>query len=262
MARRARSTRRYHSQKGPQTALQLRIGEIAPARVRYGYREIRVRLNREGWKVGKYLVCQLYKEEGLTLCQRLRRRRQVPVRQRKRGKPTASKEVWSLDFVADQLADGRQLRTLTVVDLFTRDSVASEVGESLKGEDVVKALNRIKAQRGVPKMLFCDDVSEFSNQPMDLWAYQTGVQIDFSRPGKPTDNAHVESLNGTFQQGCLNTQWFVTLAEVKKRIEAWRKEYTESRPHRARGKKTPNEFPNEVAARRDFIGMQTPEDFP
>jgi putative transposase len=255
MARLARSTRRYHSRKDPQTALRLRIREIAKARVRYGYRKIRVLLNREGWKVGRKRVYRLYREEGLALRPRPPRRRQVAAHRRKRRKPNAPNEVWSLDFVADQLVDGRRFRALTVVDIFTRESLAIEAGQSLKGEDVVGVLNRLRQDRGVPRMLFCDNGAEFTSQVMDLWAYQNGVQIDFSRPGKPTDNAYVESFNGTLRAECLNAHWFTSLSEAKQVIEAWRREYNESRPHRALGEKTPNEFAHEVAASRDLMGV-------
>jgi putative transposase len=183
----------------------------------------------------------------------------VAVHWRERRKPTGPNQVWSLDFVADQLADGRRFRALTVVDVFTRESLMIEVGQSLKGEDVVRVLNRIKAQRGAPKMLFCDNGSEFCSQAMDLWAYQNGVRIDFSRPGKPTDNAHVESFNGTFRQECLNAHWFMTLSEAKGIIEGWRREYNESRPHRALGERTPNEFACQVAASRDLTGTEGAE---
>jgi len=254
-----RGTYRYRSHQDPRTELRMRIREIAQARVRYGYRKILALLNREGWKVGRYLVYRLYKEEGLTLRQRLRRRRRVAVHWRERRKPTGPNQVWSLDFVADQLADGRRFRALTVVDVFTRESLMIEVGQSLKGEDVVRVLNRIKAQRGAPKMLFCDNGSEFCSQAMDLWAYQNGVRIDFSRPGKPTDNAHVESFNGTFRQECLNAHWFMTLSEAKGIIEGWRREYNESRPHRALGERTPNEFACQVAASRDLTGRERAE---
>ena len=165
--------------------------------------------------------------------------------------------------MADQLADGRGFRALTVVDVFTRECPAIEVGPSLKGEDVVRVLNRIKAQRGAPKMLFCDNGSEFSSQAMDLWAYQNGVRIDFSRPGKPTDDAHVESFNGTFRQECLNAHWFMTLSEAKEIIEAWRREYNESRPHTALGHVPPAEFAawdgaSPVPGRSKEAGILTP----
>ena len=242
VSRWARSSHRYRSVKDPQTVLRLRIREIAQARVRYGYRRIRILLNREGWPVGRKLVYRLYQEEGLALRQRRKRRRRVAVHRRERFRATAPNQVWSMDFVADQLADGRRFRALTVLDIFTRESLAIEVGQSLKGEAVVKVLNRLKAQRGVPKMLFCDNGSEFTSQILDLWAYHNGVRIDFSRPGKPTDNAFVESFNGSLRDECLNAHWFASLSEAKGIIEAWRREYNESRPHRALGQQTPEEF--------------------
>ena len=165
-------------------------------------------------------------------------------------------QAWSLDFVADQLTDGRRFRALTIVDVFTRESLAIEVGQALKGTDVVAVLNQIRVERGAPKMLFCDNGSEFTSQIMDLWAYQNGVRIDFSRPVKPTDNAYIETFNGTLRAECLDAHWFETVMEAKESIEAWRKEYNESRPHRALGERTPNEFANEVAASRSFIGLQ------
>ena len=155
----------------PRTALRLRIREIAQVRVRYGYRKIRVLLNREGWKVGKKLVYRLYREEGLTLRHKPRRKRRAAMHRRERFRPTAPNQVWSLDFVADQLADGRRFRALTILDVFTRESLAIEVGQRLKGEDVVASLNQIRQKRGVPKFLFCDNGSEFTSQIMDLWAY-------------------------------------------------------------------------------------------
>jgi len=242
VSRWARSSHRYRSVKDPRTALRLRMREIAQARVRYGYRMIRVLLNREGWQVGRKLVYRLYREEGLVLRQRSRRRRRVAVHRRERFRPTAPNQVWTMDFVADQLADGRRFRALTVLDIFTRESLAIEVGPSLKGTDVVGVLNRLKVHRGVPKLLFCDNGSEFTSQILDLWAYQNSVRIDFSRPGKPTDNAFVESFNGTLRKECLNAHWFTSLADAKERIEAWRREYNESRPHRALGERSPLEF--------------------
>jgi putative transposase len=257
-----RGTYRYRSHKDPRTALRMRIREIAQARVRYGYRKIRVLLNREGWKVGKAVMCRLYQEEGMALKQRPKRRRRAAEQRGERVRTTAANQAWSLDFVADQLADGRRFRALTMVDVFTRESVAIEVGQALKGTDVVEALNRLRFERGIPKMLFCDNGSEFTSQILDLWAYQNGVKIDFSRPGKPTDNAYVESFNGTFRAECLDTHWFGTLAEAKESIEAWRKEYNESRPHRARGERTPKEFAHEVAASRDLMALQEAKNSP
>lgn len=244
-----RGTYRYTSQRNEWTELRARIREIVQNRVRYGYRKILVLLRREGWQVGKHLVCRLYKEEGLALKKRPRKRRKAERHREERFQPTAPNQAWSIDF-ADQLQDGRRFRSLTVVDGFTRESLAIEVGQSLRGEDVVRTMNRLKQQGRTPKLLCCDNGSEFSGQAMDLWAYQNGVKIDFSRPGKPTDNAFVESFNGTFRDECLNVHWFETLPEAKQLIEAWRQEYNESRPHRALEDRTPSEFASEYAGSR------------
>ena len=205
-------------------------------------------------------VYQLYREEGLTLRYKPRRRRCAATNRRERCKPTAPNQVWSLDFVADQLADGRRSRASTVADVFTRESLAIEVGQSLKGEDVVHVLSRIGLQRAVPKTLFCDNGTEFTSQAMDLWAYHAGVRIDFSRPGKPTDNAYVESFNGTLRSECLDARWFASLADAKQIIEAWRREYNESSPHRAHGERTPHEIACEFAASREFTSTKTAGD--
>jgi putative transposase len=146
--------------------------------------------------------------------------------------------------MANQLNDGQRFRVLAIVDVCTRESLAVEVGAGLKGTDVVEVLNQIRTQRGAPKMLCCHNGAGFSSQIMDLWAYQNRVQINFSRPGKPTDNAYIETFNMTLRTECLDTHWFGTIAEAEETLEAWRKEYKESRPHRELWERTPNEFAN------------------
>jgi len=235
----------------------MRIREIAQTRVRYGYRKIRVLLNREGWNVGRDLVYRLYKEEGLMLKKRLPRRRKAVRTREERFVATAPNQAWSLDFVSDQLQSGTRFRALTTIDVYTRECIAIEVGQSLKGTDVVRVLSRLKQQRGLPRTLICDNGSEFASHAMDLWAYQNGVQIDFSRPGKPTDNAFVESFNGTLREECLNAHWFTTLAEARALILAWRQEYNESRPHRSLGERTPIKFARECAVRNELRATAT-----
>lgn len=180
---------------------------------------------------------RLYKEEGLR--KRPPRKRPAAVQRQERMRQTGPNQVWAMHFVSDQLSDGRRIRSLTVVDIFTRESLAIEVGQSLKREDVVRVLNRLKQERGAPRVLFCDNGPEFTGQMMDLWAYKNEVKIDFSRPGKPTDNAFCESFNGTFRSECLDTNWFNNLEDARRIIEAWRREYNESRPHMALADKTP-----------------------
>ena len=218
----ARRVYRYRSVRDPRLALRSRMREIATTRVRYGYRRIRVLLNREGWRVGQCVVRRIYREEGLTLRKRPPRRREMIVHRQARFRPTAANKAWSLDFVLDKLGNSSKFRALTVVDVFTREALAISVGQRMRGEDVVATLDRLIEDRGKPRVVFTDNGSKFSGRIMDLWAYDHGVRIDFSRPCKPTDNAFVETFNGSLRDECLNVYWFATLAEARATIEAWR----------------------------------------
>jgi putative transposase len=236
------SSYRYESCRRDEAALKMRIKEITDTRVHYGYRRVHVMLRREGHKDNVKRVYRLYREEGLSL--RLKRPRRNKAAKLRQPKPLAFaiNEIWSMAFVADELFDGRKLRMLTVVDCYTRECLAIDVGQSLKGEDAVDALKRISAQRGLPKTIKTDNGSEFISKVMDKWAYERGVELDFSRPGKPTDNARVESFNGRLRQECLNANWFLSLDDAKAKIGAWRTYYNESRPHSALDWSTPAEF--------------------
>ena len=238
----ARATSYYRRHRDPRTALRQRLREMAQTRVRYGYRKIRVLLNREGGAVGKNLVYRLDREESLRLRRRSPRRRKSVVPRVHRPTVTRPNEAWTLDVVADQLGDGRRFRALTVIDVYTRECVAIEVGQSLRGEHVVAVLNWLNVPRGTPRRLCCDNGSACRSQLMDLWAYHNKVSIDCSRPSTPTDNAHVESFNATWRRECLNAHGFESLREAHDRIEAWRREYHESRPRRALQDRTPEEF--------------------
>ncbi len=147
-----------------------------------------------------------------------------------------------MDFVSDALFDGRRLRALTIVDAYTREALAIEVDQGIKGEQVVAAVARLALLRGAPRAIQVDNGPEFVSKALDRWAYGNGVTLDFSRPGKPTDNAVVESFNGRLRDECLNANWFLSLADARSKIEAWRRQYNESRPHTALGWLTPQEF--------------------
>jgi len=237
-----RSSHRYRSNRDDQAYLRSRIREIAAARVRFGHRRIYIVLRREGIVVNHKRVRRLYREEGLNL--RLRRpRRHVSAAQRvERPVVNGPNEVWSMDFVSDALFDGRRLRALTLLDIYTRESLAIEVDKGITGEDVADILRRIVARRGAPARIRLDNGPEFVSNALDRWAYENGVTLDFSRPGKPIDNAYVESFNGRFREECLNAHWFLSLDDARDKIEAWRRFYNESRPHTALGGQTPNEF--------------------
>nr|WP_186084591.1 IS3 family transposase [Burkholderia gladioli] len=254
-----RSVQYYRSVKDPRPELRSRMREIAYTRVRYGYRRVHVLLRREGWQLGRNQAYRLYCEEQLQLRSKLPKRRKMVVTRMAKIVPVKPNDAWSMDFVADQLADGSKFRTLTVVDVFTKEALAIEVGQRLKGEHVVSALNRIVARRGAPRHVFVDNGSEFSGRLLDMWAYHHQAKIDFSRPGKPTDNCHIETFNGSFRDECLNLHWFETLGEAKAIIEAWRRDYNESRPHSALKDLAPAEFARQLALLPGPIGPETPE---
>jgi putative transposase len=172
LAKQHRSSQYYRSVKNPRHDLRQRMREIAQVRVRYGYRRIHVLQRREGWQLGRSQAYRLYREESLQLRSKLPRRRKMIVVRRERVRPSRPDHVWSLDFVADQLANGRRFRALTVVDVFTREALAIEVGVRLRGEDVVATLDHVLQQRGEPSYLFVDNGGEFSGRILDLWAYR------------------------------------------------------------------------------------------
>jgi putative transposase len=233
-----RSSYRYRSVAADQTALRLRLRDLAATRVRYGYRRLHILLRREGWRVNHKRIYRLYREEGLRI--RVKRRKKLASASRLLPSPaTKPLERWSLDFLTDGLASGRRFRVLTIVDNVSRVSPAIEVGVSLTGERVVAVLERLKGTIGRPERIAIDNGPEFISKALDAWAYHNSVQLEFSRPGKPTDNAFAESFNGRFRDECLNQHWFVSLEEVQQTVEAWRIEYNTERPHRALGQQTP-----------------------
>ena len=242
LIRQPRNTDLYRSVKDPQVALRQRLHELSRVRVRYGYRRLHVLLRREGCTHGRNTTYRLYVEERLQLRSKLPRRRKMVVTRSLRLKPTEADQAWTMDFVADQLSSGAKIRALTIVDVFSREALAIEVGSRLRSEHVVAALDRLVAAGRKPKYLFVDNGSEFSGRLLDLWAYRHRAHIDFSRPGKPTDNAHVESFNGSLRDECLNVHWFDSLDQAKVVVEAWRRDYNESRPHMALGNASPGEF--------------------
>ena len=244
----------YKSKRGDQAELKQRIKEIAEIRVRYGYRRIHVLLRREGWQVNAKRIYRLYKEMGLKLRNKTPKRRVKAKLRDDRQVATRSNETWAMDFVHDQLATGRKIRILTVVDTFSRFSPATDPRFSYKGRDVVETLDRVCQQVGYPKSIRVDQGSEFISRDLDLWAYQYGVVLDFSRPSKPTDNAFIESFNGKFRTECLNAHWFMSLDDAREKLEDWRKDYNEVRPHSSIGNKVPIELVN----RSDNTGRLRP----
>jgi len=244
-----RSNAYYRLRKDPKLALRARMRELAQIRIRYGYRRLHILLRREGWDLGRDQAYRLYNAEALQLRSKRQRRRKMVVARRERYVPKRANQAWSMDFVADQLVDGTRIRILTIVDVFTREALAAEVGHRLRGEDVVRVCNQLVASRGAPVRIFVDNGSEFSGKLFDLWAYHNKVQIDFSRPGKPTDNCFIETFNGSLRDECLNVNWFETIDEARVNIESWRVDYNESRPHQGLNDLAPVQYARKMASR-------------
>jgi putative transposase len=243
----SRTTNRYRSRRNPRAELRVRLRDLAASRVQFGYPRLWVLLRREGWLVNKKLVYRLYCEEGLGIRRRKpRRRRSVQVRE-VRSIAQRANDSWSMDFVSDQLVGGQRFRLLTLVDNHSRESLAIDVGQRLTGDDVVRVLEGVASQRGKPQTIRVDNGPEFISRSLDLWASFNGVKLDFSRPGKPTDNAFIESFNGRLRVECLNQHWFLSLDEARAVTEAWRDDYNRVRPHGALGNRTPSEFARPVA---------------
>lgn len=243
----ARSTQRYRSRRPPDTALRARLHELAARRRRWGYRQFCRVLRREGWRINYKRVQRVYQEEGLQVRRRKRKRRAV-VPRTPMPVPTAANERWGMDFVRDTLGDGRGFRSFTLVDECTRECPAIEVDFSLPGERVARVLDRVASVRGYPRVISCDNGPEFAGAALDDWAHAHGVMLDFIDPRKPVQNAFIESFNGTFRNECLNENWFVSLYDAQRTIEAWRIDYECERPHSKLKDLTPREFAQSLAS--------------
>jgi putative transposase len=237
-----RASHRYQSVADPQVALRLRLRELAAARVGWGYERLHILLRREGWAVNHKRVYRLYCEEGLAMRKRPPKRRRSCLRRELPVRASRKNECWSMDFMSDALYDGRRFRLLTLVDNHTRESLALHVGQRLRGCDVVRVLEGVVKEHGRPQAIRVDNGPEFISKDLDLWAYFQGVKLDFSRPGKPTDNALIEAFNSRCRQECLNEHWFLSLTDAQEKIEAWRQEYNQERPHSSLGNVPPEVF--------------------
>jgi putative transposase len=207
-----------------------------------------VLLRREGWLINRKRVRRLYRLDGLQLRMRVRRRKHIALHRGPAPIPVGPTERWSMDFVHDTLADGRPFRILTVVDNWSRHSPVLEAGFRMTGEIVRQVLDRVLNQGRSPRSITVDHGTEFQSRALEDWAYRRGVQLDFIRPGKPVENAFIESFNGRLRDECLNVHQFASLAEAQDIIEAWRMDYNHHRPHSSLGHLTPNEF---VAQRQE-----------
>ncbi len=250
----ALSSMLYRPVRPDQFPLRQRIKEIATNRVSYGYRRVQVLLRREGWKVNAKRTYRLYREEGLCLRSKRPKRRRSALRRQETITATGTNQLWAMDFVSDALADGRKLRVLTVLDTFTRECVALEASGSFGGAEVARVLTREGVRRGLPAVIHVDNGTEFTSKAFDHWAYMNHVRLDFSRPGKPTDNPFIESFNAQLRRECLSQHYFLSVIDARVALDAWREEYNNRRPHGSLGQRTPAEYRAEVE------GAEAPEE--
>lgn len=238
----SRGTQFYRAKPRPgDEAVRKRMREIAEKKRRWGCPLIHRVLRREGLVQNHKRTERLYRAEGLSIRTKKRKKRACHLRVEMPA-PTAVNQRWSMDFVSDRIWMGRRFRIFDVVDDFSRESLSLEVDTSIGGTRVARVLDRIVAERGRPDYLRCDNGPEFTGQALDEWAYRNGVKIDFIEPGKPTQNAFIESFNSLLRRECLNDHWFSSLQEAREIIENWRIEYNTDRPHGSLEDLTPREF--------------------
>jgi len=235
------SVYRYRPKPGNDEEVRKRLRELAEQRKRFGSPRLHILLKREGLVINHKRTERLYREEGLAL-RKKRRRKSAAGARVIMPLPQRTNERWSMDFVTDSIVTGRRFRALTIVDDYSRECPAIEVDTSLGGRRVVGVLERLAETRGLPEAITIDNGPEFAGRVMDEWAYRNGVKLNFIRPGKPIENAYIESFNGRLRDECLNTNWFISLKHAREIIEDWRRDYNELRPHSSLKGSTPKEY--------------------
>jgi transposase InsO family protein len=242
------SAYRYQPAPDQNHALREQIVALAHRHRRYGAGMIYLKLRQAGQRINHKRVERLYAEAGLQV--RRRRRKKVPVADRQPlGRPLSANQVWSMDFVFDRTAEGRAIKCLTVVDDATHEAVAIVPERAIGGHALTHILDRLAVQRGLPQAIRTDNGKEFCGRAMLTWAHACGVKLFLIEPGKPNQNAYIESFNGRLRDECLNEHWFVSLAHARAVIEAWRREYNEERPKKSLGGLTPSAYARQMAGK-------------
>lgn len=221
--------------------IRQRMKDIAGKRRRFGCPRLHVMLRREGFLINHKRTERIYREEGLSL--RIKRRRKMASMLRSEvPKPERPNHIWSMDFMSDSLANGRRFKVLPVVDEYSRKCHRIEVDTSINGVRVCRVLSEISQKEGLPEIIIIDNGPEFIGKALDEWAYQRGVKLFFITPGKPVENAYGESFNGRMRDECLNEHWFLSLEHARRIVEEWRMDYNNERPHSSLNNLTPEEF--------------------
>ncbi len=252
----AESSYRYVSRRSDE-ALRVRLVEAAREKPRWGYRRLQIQLEEKGMHVNHKRLYRVYREAGLRI------RRKARKRLRRAGSPRAAvtepNQEWALDFVQDAAESGRKFRALSVIDVYTRECLALEVDSSFASRRVTRVLERIVAERGVPAAIRCDNGPELTSRHFLAWCIERKIDLVHIEPGKPVQNAHVESFHGKLRDECLNASWFGNLFAARAKIGAWRREYNEERPHSSLGYLAPREFARRIAALRSPTAPCAPQ---
>jgi len=249
------SSLRYEPRPDRNVALRTRIVALAQRHRRYGVGMIHLKLRQAGERVNYKRVERLYRLEKLHI--RRRRRKKIPVSERQPLiRPGTANEVWSMDFVFDRVASGRTLKCLAIVDDATHEAVAVMAEHTIGGDHLTRILDGICSERGKPRVIRTDNGPEFVGKAMLTWAHRHGIDLRLIEPGKPNQNAYVESFNGRLRDECLNEHWFTSLAHARAVIEAWRREYNDERPKRSLGGLTPAQYAKQLAIK----AVTMPED--
>lgn len=229
--------------------VRTRLKELAQKRPRFGCLRLHVMLRREGIAINHKRTERIYGEEKLSLRRKNKRKRVAGLRM-ELPKPTRPNHVWCMDFVADAALNSRKIKALPIVDVYTKKCHRIEVDTSINGVRVCRVLDEVGEREGLPEVIMIDNGPEFAGKALDEWAYRNGVKLQFIRPGKPVENAYIESFNGRLRDECLNEHWFINLGHARKLIEDWRLDYNQVRPHSSLGYLTPEEFTEKEVAKK------------
>jgi len=243
----AESSQRYVRRRNDEE-LRTKLQEAAREKPRWGYRRLQLKLEEKGMHVNHKRVYRVYREAGLLI--RRKRRKRLLRAGIVRPTVTGANQEWALDFVHDAAESGRKFRVLSVIDVYTRECLALEVDTSFASRRVTRELEKIVAERGVPEAIRCDNGPEFTSRHILAWAMERKIELVHIEPGRPMQNGYVESFHGKLRDECLNASWFANLFEARVRIGAWREEYNEERPHSSLGYVAPREFARRIAALR------------
>jgi putative transposase len=245
----AESSCRYRLRRDDEP-LRQRLMELAREKVRFGYRRLHVLLQRDGQQVNHKRVYRVYREAGLTVRRKARKRlmRAGPLR----SPLTGPNQEWALDFAHDAVECGRAIRILSVIDVYTRECLALEVDSSFASRRVTRVLDAIVAWRGAPLAIRLDNGPELTSRHILAWSIERRIELAHIQPGRPMQNGHVESFHGRLREECLNVSWFGNLFEARGKVAAWRREYNEERPHSSLGYRTPSEFAAEMGGEKSY----------